>query len=121
MTEYARTSEGLAAALEAAGDESRLWFDGDVIRVLPEKEVEVPTKVTHRQFKQGLTRLNLRDDIEGWREGLDLTKPNDQDAADWYDKSTDFERSNPVLIEMVEYFGLSSSQIDEAFVMMAGL
>ena len=121
MTEYVCTEEGLAAAIKAAGDESRLWFDGDVIRVLPEKEVEVPAKVTHRQFKQGLTRLNLRDDIEGWREGLDLTKPTDQDAADWYDKSTDFERSNPVLIEMAEYFGLSAAQIDEAFVMMAGL
>lgn len=57
MTDYPRTESGLAAALAAAtGDPTRLWHDGDVIRVMPPQAPPVTGKVTRRQFKQGLTR-----------------------------------------------------------------
>jgi len=46
---------GRAAALSAAGgDQSRLWYDGDVIRVMPESAVVVPIEVTMRQARLAL-------------------------------------------------------------------
>lgn len=119
---YANTHDGLRDALKAvSGDQSRLWFDGDVIRVLPPEPVTVPTKVTRRQFKQGLTRLGIRPAVEAWRVGLDTSTAAGQDAADWYDDSNDIERSNPILNTMAAQFGLSTAQVDEAFIMMSGL
>ena len=119
---YPNSAEGLAAALSEAGrDERRLWFDGTVIRVQPPEPAAVPTKVTRRQFKQGLTRLGIRPAVEAWRAGLDTSKPAGQDAADWYDDSNDIERANPILNAMAAQFGLTAAQVDAAFVMMAGL
>ena len=119
---YPNTAEGKASALiEAGGDHSRLWYDGAVIRVLPASLPFVPPKVTRRQFRQGLTRLGLRAAVETWRAGLDTSTQSGQDAADWYDDSNEFERGNPILNAMAAQFGLSQSQVDAAFVMMAGL
>ena len=74
MTDYPRTESGLAAALAAAtGDPTRLWHDGDVIRVMPPQAPPVPGKVTRRQFKQGLTRLGIRAGVEAWRASLDTS------------------------------------------------
>lgn len=122
MSTYVNTSAGMAAALAAvSGDQSRVWVDGAVIRVLPPDAVFVPQKVTRRQFRQGLTRLGLRAAVETWRAGLDTSTQSGQDAADWYDDSNEFERGNPILNAMAAQFGLSSAQVDSAFIMMAGL
>lgn len=122
MTDYPRTESGLAAALAAAtGDPTRLWHDGDVIRVMPPQAPPVPGKVTRRQFKQGLTRLGIRAGVEAWRASLDTSTQAGADAADWYDDSNEFERANPILNAMAAQFGLSPAQVDAAFVMMAGL
>lgn len=119
---YPNTALGLSAAVEAAGgSKGRVLVDGDVIRVLPPEPATVPTKVTRRQFKQGLTRLGIRPAVEAWRAGLDTSKPAGQDAADWYDDSNDIERANPILNTMAAQFGLTAAQVDAAFVMMAGL
>ena len=122
MTDHPRTVSGLAAALaEADGDPTRLWHDGDVIRVMPPEIPPVPAKVTRRQFKHGLTRLGIRAAVETWRAGLDISTQAGQDAADWYDDSNEFERANPILNAMAAQFGLTAAQVDAAFVMMAGL
>ena len=103
------------------GNESRLWIDGAIIRVLPPQPVVVPLKVTRRQFKWGLTRLGIRPAVEAWRASIDTSTQAGQDAADWYDESNDVERNNPLLNAMAAQFGLSQAQVDAAFVMMAGL
>lgn len=122
MTDYPRTESGLAAALAAAtGDPTRLWHDGDVIRVMPPQAPPVPGKVTRRQFKQGLTRLGIRAGVEAWRASLDTSTQAGADAADWYDDSNEFERANPILNAMAAQFGLSPAQVDAVFIMMAGL
>ena len=119
---YPNNTLGLAAAVEwANGDNGRVLVDGNVIRVLPPEPATVPTKVTRRQFKQGLTRLGIRGAVEAWRAGLDTSTPAGQDAADWYDDSNDIERANPILNSMAAQFGLTAAQVDAAFVMMAGL
>lgn len=119
---YPNTVDGHALALAAAGGvEAALWFDGDVIRVMPPEIPPVPAKVTRRQFKQGLTRLGIRAGIEAWRASLDTSTQAGADAADWYDDSNEFERANPILNAMAAQFGLSGAQVDAAFVMMAGL
>lgn len=120
--DYPNTPSGIISALSSVGgNESRLWIDGAIIRVLPPQPVVVPLKVTRRQFKQGLTRIGLRAAVETWRAGLDTSTPPGRDTADWYDDSNDFERSNAILKAVATQFGLSSAQVDAAFVMMAGL
>lgn len=119
---YPMTDAGRAAALsDAGGDARRLWFDGDIIRIMPLEDPVVPAKVTRRQFKQGLTRLGIRSGVEAWRASLDISTQAGADAADWYDDSNEFERANPILNAMAAQFGLSPAQVDAAFVMMAGL
>ena len=122
MITYPLTEDGrLDALADASGDASRLWYDGDVIRVMPPLALQVPDKVTRRQFRQGLTRLGLRGAVDAWRAGLDTSTPAGQDAADWYDDSNEFERQNPILNAMAAQFGLTSAQVDAAFIMMSGL
>lgn len=55
MGNFKNDVAGRAAALSAAGgDQSRLWYDGDVIRVMPESAVVVPIEVTMRQARLAL-------------------------------------------------------------------
>ena len=75
----------------------------------------IPRSVTRRQFKQGLTRLALRDPVEAW------IPTQDKDTIDWYAESNDFERNNPVLLAAATHFGLTPEQVDAAFQMMATL
>ena len=122
MTTFIDSTDGRALALSAAdGDQSRLWYGAGVIRVMPPQAPTVPAKVTRRQFKQGLTRLGIRAGVEAWRASLDTSTQAGADAADWFDDSNDFERANPILNAMAAQFGLSTAQVDAAFVMMAGL
>ena len=122
MTTFIDSPDSRALALSAAdGDQSRLWYGAGVIRVMPPQASTVPAKVTRRQFKQGITRLGIRPSVEAWRTSLDTTTQAGQDAADWYDDSNEFERANPILNAMAAQFGLSTAQVDAAFVMMAGL
>lgn len=123
ITSYLVGSPELDAALAALGEKTVVYVGsrvevrtgGDVIRD------PVPAKVTRRQFKHGLTRLGIRAAVETWRAGLDISTQAGQDAADWYDDSNEFERVNPILNAMAAQFGLSTAQVDAAFVMMAGL
>lgn len=52
---YKNESAGLADAMAfVGGDVSRLWYDGDVIRVMAESAVVVPIEVTMRQARLAL-------------------------------------------------------------------
>ena len=75
----------------------------------------VPHEVTLRQFKQGLSRLNLRPAVEAW------IPTQSQDVIDWYTDSNSVQRSNSILLAAANHFGLSDAQVDAAFVMMSGL
>ena len=72
----------------------------------------VPSKLTPRQFKQGLTRIGLRAAVEA------AIVAADQDTKDWYFESTSFERANPVMNAMAEALGRTSADIDNLFRMM---
>ncbi|MCK6396073.1 hypothetical protein [Zoogloea sp.] len=122
MTILYRTTRTDAEAV--AGEKQIAWVGPNKWEVrtgVDLQKVDVPTKVTRRQFRQGLTRLGLRAGVDAWRAGLDTSAQAGQDAADWYDDSNEFERHNPILNAMAAQFGLSSAQVDAAFVMMAGL
>lgn len=119
---YPNTLDGRASALEAAGgDERRLWFDLDVIRVMPPEVPVVPFSVTRRQFLDGCDRLGLLPAVMAWRGAIDLSTLGGRSQARWFDESLAFERHNPVLIAAASALGLSDTQVDSAFVMMAGL
>ena len=120
---YSAGSPALEAALAVPGEKTVIYVGSDV-EVRTGADVirdPIPQKVTRRQFKQGLTRLGIRAGVEAWRASLDTSTQAGQDAADWYDESNDVERNNPILNAMAAQFGLSSAQVDAAFVMMAGL
>lgn len=123
ITTYPAGSSELAAAIAAPGEKTVVYVGSRVeVRTGPDLIRDpVPQKVTRRQFKHGLTRLGIRPGVEAWRANLDTSTTDGQDAADWYDDSNEFERANPILNAMAAQFGLSSAQVDAAFVMMAGL
>ena len=55
MIDYSNSPAGMAAALAAVGgDQSRLWVDGAVIRVIPALPVVIPQEVTMRQARLAL-------------------------------------------------------------------
>lgn len=112
-----------AIAIKSTGDGKwSVYFEDDIPPVQTELTgPPVPSKVTRRQFRQGLTRLGVRAAVDAWRAALDTSTQVGQDVADWYDDSNEFERGNPILNAMAAQFGLSSDQVDAAFVMMAGL
>lgn len=72
----------------------------------------VPSKLTPRQFKQGLTRIGLRAAVEA------AVAAADQDTKDWYFESTSFERANPVMNSMAVAMGKTQEDIDNLFRLM---
>jgi hypothetical protein len=72
----------------------------------------VPSKLTPRQFKQGLTRIGMRAAVEA------TVAAADQDTKDWYFESTSFERANPVMNAMALALGKTPEDIDNLFRLM---
>lgn len=90
-------------------------WDGSIFTPAPPPPPTVPASVSPRQFVQALTRANLRNAVEA------AVAAADQDTKDWYNKSTEFQRGNAVLITMATAMGKTSADIDALFVLAATL
>lgn len=62
--------------------------------------------ISPRQIRMALTRAGLRDSVEA------AVASGDQDLKDWYEFSTAFERSNPLVGAMGTALGVSSEALD---------
>lgn len=81
----------------------------------PEPVVIVPAAVSPRQIRQALTAAGLRASVEA------AIAAGDQDTKDWYEFSTAFERSHPVVIAMGVALGVTSGQLDDLFIAAGAL
>lgn len=62
--------------------------------------------LTPRQFRQALTKLDLRQTVE------DGVKNSEQDIQDWFNFSITFSRTDPELLSLAKTLKISNKKID---------
>ena len=82
-------------------------WDGIKFTKKPPAPIPVPISVSPRQIRQALTRANLRASVES------AIAAGDQDTKDWYEYATEFQRTNPHVINMGIALNVSESQLDD--------
>ena len=71
--------------------------------------------VSPRQIRQALTATGLRDQVEY------AVTHGTQDLKDWYEYSTEFERTNAQVTAMGQALGVSDAQLDDLWALAATL
>lgn len=74
----------------------------------------VPSKISPRQAKEVLIRKGLFDQVESSIEAVTDTVEK-AILLNYWQTATDFERNNPVLIQLSESLGMSSTDVDDMF------
>jgi hydroxyethylthiazole kinase-like sugar kinase family protein len=74
----------------------------------------VPQRVTRRQARRALLARGLLDEVESILGNIPETFEKRAMQIDWND-ATDFERSDPTLIQLATQLGLSSEDLDNLF------
>ena len=75
----------------------------------------VPESVSPRQIRQALTALGLRSAVEA------AVAAGDQNLKDWWEFATAFERAHPRVIAMAQALDVSTEELDQLFIVAAGL
>lgn len=86
-----------------------LYQDGDAMPTFP--DVPAPVSLTPRQFRQALTKANLRAMVE------QMIGEATQDTKDWYEFATSFESRHPVVLQMAQAMGKTQADVDALFAM----
>jgi hypothetical protein len=81
----------------------------------PVPPVPVPESVSPRQIRQAMTQFGLRSVVEESIAG------GDQNAKDWYEYATAFERNNPIVLGMAQALGVTSQQLDDLWILAGSL
>ena len=111
---YPNTSTGRASALsEAGGDESRLWYDGITIRVMP-AIIEVPQEVTMRQARLALHAAGKLTAVNAAIAALP-DPPKTAALIEWEYSST-VRRDSQFVAMLGPALGLDSAALDALFV-----
>lgn len=75
----------------------------------------IPVSVSPRQIRQALTAAGLRTQIET------AVAASDQDTKDWWEFATTFERAHPMVIGMATELGITTTELDDLFILAASL
>lgn len=75
----------------------------------------IPASVSPRQIRQALTLAGLRQLVE------DSIAGGDQNAKDWYEYATAFERTNPIALGMAQALSISERQLDDLWTLAGSL
>jgi hypothetical protein len=101
----------MAAALSAvSGDQSRLWVDGTVIRLMPSSTPAVPSEITPAQAKIALSRAGKLSAVEA------AIAAAGGETAIWWREALSFRRDHPAISAMGAAAGMTSSDVDALFV-----
>lgn len=84
-----------------------IYYEGDELPVMPIAEPAI--SITPRQFRQALTRANLRQSCDS------MIANSDQDVRDWYEFATSFESNHPVVLQMAQAMGKTKADVDALF------
>lgn len=71
--------------------------------------------LTPRQIRQALTRAGLRSAVEA------VVAAGDQDMKDWWEFTSSFERSHPMVVQAGQALGQSEAQMDALWKLGASL
>jgi hypothetical protein len=82
---------------------------------LSDQQSSVDLVATPRQIRQALNACGMRKTVE------DGIAAAGQDIKDWWEFSTSFERSHPVITGTAASLGISSSQLDDLFALAVTL
>lgn len=85
-----------------------------LLRQLPQGPI-VPVEVSPRQIRQALTAAGLRTQIEM------AVASADQDTKDWWEFATTFERAHPMVIAMATGLEVTTTELDELFILAGSL
>lgn len=112
---YANTASDRVAALAAAmGDQSRLWFDGDTIHVMPPAPVQVPAEVTMRQARLALHAAGKLTAVNAAIAALP-DPPKTAALIEWEYSST-VRRDSQFVALLGPALGLDSEALDALFI-----
>ena len=115
MTRYPNTPEGHAEALASAGgNESRIWYDGDFIRVMPAAPVLVPAEVTMRQARLALHAAGKLAAVNAAIDSLP-DPPKTAAKIEWEYSST-VRRDSQFVAMLGPVLGLDSAALDALFI-----
>jgi hypothetical protein len=81
----------------------------------PAPPTPVPEAVSPRQIRQALTQFGLRETIEASVAG------GDQNAKDWWQYATVFERKHPMVLGMAQALGVTEKQLDDLWILAGTL
>lgn len=90
-----------------------LVSDADLAEI--KRKAAVPRSVTPRQIRQALTRAGYREMVEA------AIAAGSQDLKDWYDKSDEFLRDHPLVLELVQALGLAEKDADNVWTLAGSL
>lgn len=106
--------------VETFGFEYQRWIDGGgVPDPIPEPVVVVPIEVTQRQARMALHALGHLTSVEMAINAL--PDPPRTEARIAWDFSNTIQRSNPFVSQLAALLGFTEQDLDELFVMAAGL
>lgn len=86
--------------------------EAEALRPVPQAPI---ADVTPRQIRMALARTGLRSSVEA------AVAAGSQDIKDWYEFSTTFQRSQPLVIAMGQALGQTSEQLDALWKLAATL
>jgi hypothetical protein len=111
------TNQVVFRMLESGGCESCLASVLDVNTPILPADTPSPDSVpvSPRQIRQALSQVGLRTAVES------AISSSNQDTKDWYEYGTLFERSHPQVIGMGIALGVSSSDLDNLWLLAATL
>ena len=120
MIDYSNSPAGMAAALAAVGgDQSRLWVDGAVIRVIPALPVVIPHEVTMRQARLALHAAGKLTAVNAAIAALP-DPPKTAALIEWEYSST-VRRDSQFVALLGPALGLDAAGLDALFVAAAKL
>lgn len=110
MSTYPNTPAGMASAMASvSGEQSRLWVDGPVIRILPAPVSAAPTEITPAQAKIALSRAGKLAAVEA------AVTAAGGETRIWWNGALSFRRDHPAITAMGTAVGLSSADLDNLF------
>ena len=120
MSDYANTPAGMAEALsDVGGDQSRLWVDGAVIRVLPASPPIIPQEVTMRQARLALHAAGKLAAVNAAINALP-DPPKTAALIEWEYSST-VRRDSQFVALLGPALGLDTAGLDALFIAAAKL
>jgi hypothetical protein len=77
--------------------------------------LNIPASVSPRQARLALARIGLLDQVEA------AVQEAGQEAVIWWDYASQYDRSNPLLLELAQILNLPDSLVDNLFIVASQL